>query len=161
MKSHDCLKDRRVRRRERARLELFAESTSDNDYLEFEKEKRYSETTEHSSWKTDAKARITKDSSRKLKDLLLGKKREGEGRSGRFFMFRKAVEEREAEKGACSMVEDDLHACFCIGVQNMAARVQNGGARSNPIDGRALRGEGEEKRLDGRNRNEASIALVS
>lgn len=62
-------------------------------------------------------------------------------------MFRKAVEEREAEKGACSMAEDDLHAWFCIWAQSIAAT-----SRSNPIDGRALRSAGEEKRLDGQNR---------
>ena len=46
------------------------------------------------------KARITKDSSRRLKDLLLKKEEERErGGGGRFYMFGKALEgEREREK---------------------------------------------------------------
>lgn len=61
------------------------------------------------------KARITKDSSRKLKDLLLEKEREGEGGAvGASLCLEKRWIPLEAEKGASSMADDDLHACICI-----------------------------------------------
>ena len=79
-KSHDCLKDWRVRRRERAMLELFTKSTSDNDQSRNSKNRNgIEEAPSTALWTETAEARITKDSSRKLKDLLLEKEREGEG----------------------------------------------------------------------------------